>query len=248
MSQPQQPGLHIGQLSILLRDQDREFELAIENIDLLAGQAAVLTGASGSGKTLALELLGLLRAPSSPSAYSIARPNGGSKDLASLWLYGTRNDALAEARGHLFGFVPQTGGLMPFLSVAENIALPQKLTRRIDPDWCDALIERLGLVDVAHMAPGALSIGQRQRTAIARSLSHRPAFVIADEPTAALDPDSADAVLDLFLEQARTQNCGIILASHDREKLKRFDFTRWHLTAKAGEGEHIKSTLEVVPC
>jgi putative ABC transport system ATP-binding protein len=240
--------LHIGQMNVLLRDQDRVFELEIENIDLSAGQAAVLTGASGSGKTLALELLGLLRPPLSTSVYSITHPGGNSKDLAGLWTHGARSEALASARGHLFGFVPQTGGLMPFLSVAENIALPQKLTGRIDPDWCDALIGRLGLVDVAHMAPGALSIGQRQRTAIARSLSHRPAFVIADEPTAALDPESAAAVLDLFLEQARTQNCGIILASHDRENRKRRDFTRWHLTARAGEGEHIKSTLEVVSC
>jgi putative ABC transport system ATP-binding protein len=243
-----QPGLHIGQMTILLRDQDREFELAIEDIGLPAGQAAVLTGASGSGKTLALELLGLLRAPSSTSEYSLTLPDGGSKDLAGLWARGTRNDALTNERGHLFGFVPQTGGLMPFLSVAENIALPQKLTGRIDFDWCDELTRRLGLSDVAHMAPGALSIGQRQRTSIARSLSHRPAFVIADEPTAALDPDSADAVLDLLLEQAHSQNCGVILASHDRENLKRFDFTRWHLTAQAGDRGHIKSTLEVVSC
>ncbi|MEP2031148.1 MAG: ATP-binding cassette domain-containing protein [Paracoccaceae bacterium] len=248
MSHPLRGGLHIGRMQVSLRDQDRVFDLEIENVDLPAGSVAILTGASGSGKTLVLELLGLLRPPSPGGVYSILQEDTGNTDLAALWAQGPRSEALAMARGHLFGFVPQIGGLMPFLSVTENIALPQKLTQRLDPEWCDTLIERLGLSGVAHMEPGALSIGQRQRTAIARSLAHRPAFVIADEPTAALDPDSADAVLDLFLEQATTQNCGIILASHDRENTKRVDAARWHLTALLQEDGQVKSTLGAAPC
>jgi len=240
--------LHIDNIAVRLSDQDRVFELGIEDLVLQSGQAVNLTGASGSGKTLALEVLGLLRQPERGSRYSFEGPAGDRLDLAGLWADGPRNDDLAHARGDLFGFVPQTGGLIPFLTVAENVALPQKKTGRVDQDRCGRLVERLGLSEVAGAFPAALSIGQRQRTAIARSLSHQPAFVIADEPTAALDPETADAVLALFLEEALDQNCGVILASHDRERMARFDFERWHLVAHAQTANRIESSLQVQPC
>jgi len=243
-----QPGLHIDQISVRLRDQDRVFDLVIDDVTLLSGQAVNLTGASGSGKTLALEVLGLLRQPETGSRFVIKRAGEGDVNLAGLWANGPRNDALAKARGDHFGFVPQTGGLIPFLTVAENVSLPQKKTGRVDPDRCKGLIRRLGLSEVSDFFPCALSIGQRQRTSIARSLSHRPAFVIADEPTAALDPETADVVLELFLDEAREQNCGVILASHDRERMERFEFERWQLTASARTTKHIESALEVQSC
>ena len=242
------PGLHIDQVSIRLSDQDRIFDLKIENVALLSGMAVNLTGASGSGKTLALEILGLLRQPRTGSRFAIERLNGGRVDLAGLWRDGPRSDALANARGNLFGFVPQTGGLIPFLTVSENVALPQRKTGRLDPERCDDLICRLGLSEVASLFPSSLSIGQRQRTAIARSLSHGPAFVIADEPTTALDPETAEDVLELFLGEAREQNCGIILASHDRERMKRFEFERWHLATGTAEAGRVESVLEVLSC
>lgn len=242
-------GLRLENAEIRLADGDRAFVLRIEALSLSSGRAVALTGASGSGKTLLLELLGLLRAPGPGTRYVRIAGAVDETDLAGLWQTGARSVALALARGRLFGFVPQTGGLMPFLSVAENIALPQRIAGRVDPGWRTALIARLGLEDVAGLLPGALSIGQRQRTAIARSLAHRPAFVIADEPTAALDPESADAVLGLFLEMAAEQGCGVILSSHDRDRIGRFGIARLHLRTRAGANGLIESGLQQeAPC
>lgn len=235
-------GLTLTDGRIELRDGDRAFRLQVDQLVLEPGQAVALTGASGSGKTLLLELLGLLRAPGAGTVFSCA-----GRDLAGLWSRGARNADLARMRGQLFGFVPQTGALMPFLSVTDNIALPQRVTGRVDAAWCTSLIDRLGIDDVASLMPGALSIGQRQRVAIARALAHRPPFVIADEPTAALDSDSADVVLELFLSAAADQDCGVILSSHDTGRVARFDIARLRLTTEARNGV-VTSRLEQQPC
>ena len=235
-------GLRLTNAKIDLRDGDRAFRLAVDGLTLDPGQAVALTGASGSGKTLLLELLGLLRAPGQGTAY-----RAGDTDLAALWSHGPRAAALAQGRGRHFGFVPQTGGLMPFLTVTENVALPQQVCNRNDPARVTSLVQRLGLSDVAQLRPGALSIGQRQRTAIARTLAHRPPFVIADEPTAALDPDSADGVLELLLETARQDGTGVILSSHDIARMDRFAIPRRAL-AVTTEGNTVTSRLEGPPC
>lgn len=240
-------GLHIHQGHISLRDGDRSFRLNLPDLTLTPGQAVALTGASGAGKTLVLELLGLLRAPGAGTRYIWTDGSGVPRDLAALWQGGPRAPDLARMRGRLFGFVPQTGGLMPFLSVAENIALPQRLNACIDDAWCRDLCQRLGLTDVATLMPGALSIGQRQRTAIARALAHRPPFVIADEPTAALDPDSADRVLTLLLDIAAQQGSGVILSSHDVDRIARFGIPRIALVTETGP-DGVISTLGATPC
>ena len=240
-------GLRIQQGQISLSDGRRTFRLQIDQLDLARGQAVALSGASGSGKTLLLELLGLLRAPGPGTVYRWA-DQGDERDLAGLWAQGVRRAALARMRGRLFGFVPQTGGLMPFLNVAENIALPQRLNDCVDGAWTGMLMQRLGLDEVATLMPGALSIGQRQRTAIARSLAHRPPFVIADEPTAALDPDTADRVLALLLEVASEQGSGVILSSHDIDRVARFGIARLELSTSTDPQGGVLSTIKAVPC
>lgn len=235
-------GLTLSGAHVNLRDGDRAFRLVVEELSLDGGAAVALTGASGSGKTLLLELLGLLRQPGQGTCYRW----GGDRpvDLAALWRRGPRDAELARMRGRLFGFVPQTGGLMPFLSVADNVALPQRIHGRGDAAWHQELLSVLGLAEIAALPPAALSIGQRQRTAIARALAHRPPFLIADEPTAALDSDSADTVLDLLLSTARAQGSGVILSSHDIGRLERFDIPRLTLSVTSDGPEVTSRPLE----
>lgn len=235
-------GLTLRHGRIELHDGDHAFRLVADSFALQPGQTVALTGASGSGKTLFLELLGLLRSPEGGTEYTCSGEN-----LIDLWKDGPRSAALARRRGGLFGFVPQTGALMPFLTVAENIALTQNVTKRQDASWCTHLMDRLGLTSFASMMPGSLSIGQRQRVSIARALAHRPAFIIADEPTAALDSESADVVLELLLSVAADQNCGVILSSHDLDRLSRHDISRMSLSVRSVDGAII-STLEPAPC
>jgi putative ABC transport system ATP-binding protein len=233
----------MGPGDLALRDGDRGFRLVWPGFDLAPGQALALTGPSGSGKTLLLEVLGLLRRPDPGLVYRWDGGGGEGGDLAGLWARGPRDPALARARGRLFGFVPQSGGLLPFLTVAENVALPQRITGRPDSAHVGMLIDRLGLGPVAGLRPAALSIGQRQRVAVARALAHRPPFVIADEPTGALDPASADGVLALLLEVAAGQGGAVILSSHDLDRLGRFGIARMVLSVGAGSGGEVVSRL-----
>jgi putative ABC transport system ATP-binding protein len=236
--------LEIDHLQTSLSDGDRRFRVTLEGLRLRAGEIVGLTGASGAGKTLVLELLGLLRQPDADTRYRWLPESGPARDLGALWCDGPRSRHLAAGRGRMFGFVPQSGGLLPFLTVAENVRLPQLLVRRPDPDWCAGLLERLGLSAVADLRPGALSIGQRQRCAIARALAHRPPFVIADEPTAALDPDSADGVLDLLLQTARIGGAGVILSSHDIARIDRLGIPRLRISARTEPDGAVASSLE----
>ena len=211
----------VAGLAVAVADGERRFRVRLDALSLAAGAVVALTGSSGTGKTMVLETLGLLRRPL-PGARMTLRPAGAAPvELAALWDRGPRSAALAEARGRHFGFVPQSGGLLPFLSVDENIRLPQILTGRHDPAHLAALAARLGLGGLGALPPAALSIGQRQRAAIARALAHRPAVVLADAPTAALDPNTAEAALALLIDTARLGGAAVILASHDLVRLDR---------------------------
>lgn len=236
-----QGGLTVRNGVIEVADVDRVFRVEIDALDLPSGGVIALSGASGSGKTLILEVLGLLRPPARGTLYAAA-----GNDLAALWSHGAAGDELAHMRATLFGFVPQTGGLLPFLDVADNIALPQRICDRTDAAWCADLMERLGLAELRALLPDALSIGQRQRVAIARALAHRPAFVIADEPTAALDAQSADQVMALLLEVARDTGAGLLLSSHDTERVTRFGIEMRRLALL--DDKPFTTRLEAAPC
>lgn len=227
--------LNISQLSVTLQSADRSFRLEVESLSLQSGDAVGLTGPSGTGKTLLLELLGLLRAPDGGGTYDIIG-DGARNDIAALWRAASTRQKLTALRGRLFGFVPQTGGLLPFLTVAENIAISQSISGRDDPTWQADLIARLGLDGLEELYPSALSIGQRQRVAIARALAHRPSFLIADEPTAALDPETALEAMQLLVGAAQSQDTSLIISSHDIALLDRFPLKRLALGVNPSDG------------
>jgi putative ABC transport system ATP-binding protein len=179
-----------------------------------AGQACVLMGPSGSGKTTLLSILGCM-----------LRPTAGELTVCGEKVDWRSPGRLTRYRRCHLGFVFQHAQLLPFLSVADNLAvvgrnagLPgRKLAVRIDE-----LLERLGIAAMRHKKPDQLSGGQRQRVAIARAVLHRPAVLLADEPTAALDWQHGQEAVRLLVEQARVEGALLLTVTHDTRLLPMF--------------------------
>ncbi len=196
-----------------------DFALLIPHFAVAPGEAIAVTGPSGSGKSTLLDLLALALKPDVAACFALA-----GTDVAALWRRDAA-DALAGLRARRLGYVLQQGGLLPFLSVGENIALPQRLAGRPDPGRIAALSRRLEIADQLAKKPAALSVGQRQRAAIARALAHRPAIVLADEPTASVHPEMADTILGLLVASARESGAALVLATHDAARAEAAGFT-----------------------
>lgn len=191
------------------------FLLDVPSFEVARGTCVAVTGASGSGKSTLLDVLGLVLRPDTAERFLLCGAGAEAVDVAALWNHGDRN-GLAAARARSIGYVLQTGGLLPFLRAGENIVLSRTLLG-LDAD--DALVTRLvavlGLGPLLRRKPQALSIGERQRVAIARALAHRPSLLLADEPTAALDPGQAVAVMEALLGLVRELRCTAIVVTHD---------------------------------
>jgi putative ABC transport system ATP-binding protein len=214
----------IAELEAVARDRGADtdgFRLEIERFHIAPGELVAIVGPSGSGKSTFLDLLALSLAPSAGGAF---RMEGA--DVAALWR-AQDSRTLARLRRERIGYVLQSGALLPFLSAAGNIALPLRLAERPGHETracVERLIARLGLEPVSHRLPAQLSIGQRQRVAVARALVHRPLLVLADEPTASLDAEAARAVMALLTELAREQGSAVLLVTHDERLAARHGF------------------------
>src|SRR5437867_5424327 len=169
------------------------------------GERWLLSGVSGSGKSTLLHILaGLLR----PSKGSVAV---GAQDLAAL-----SDSALDRWRGRHVGVVPQRLHLLASLSVLDNLLLAQYLAGAAsDHDAAQALLASLDIGGLASRMPHELSHGQAQRVALARAIINRPALVLADEPTAALDDRHAQDAIALLTAQADAVGATLVVASHD---------------------------------
>ena len=218
------------------------FELVIEDFSITRGEALALVGPSGSGKSTLLDLLALARRPSSTSRFLLTPRAGKAIDLGAVWRAGDDNSLTAIRAAH-FGYILQTGGLLPFLSVRRNIALSQAVLGRPDPAHIEALAARLEIASLLERMPASLSVGQRQRVAIARALAHRPEILLADEPTASVHPALADTILALLIEQAREQDTALILATHDPDRAARHGFTILPIRTEAGNAGAGRSWL-----
>lgn len=182
---------------------------AVNDVDLAVerGEFVAVTGASGSGKSTLLHLLG-----------GIARPTTGSVLLEGVDLASLDDDALARARRRRIGFIFQRYNLLPELSLVENVALPLVLDGMVHARSEEAALAALETVGLAHRArhrPDELSGGEQQRGAIARALVAKPAVVLADEPTGALDSVNSQRVVELLIRLVAEHQHTVLLVTHD---------------------------------
>ena len=169
------------------------------------GTFTAVMGISGSGKSTLLQC-----------AAGLDKPTTGTVRLTGVDVSGLSRKKLSVLRRRHVGFVFQSLNLVPTLSVADNIALPLRLDRRrADPRVIGQLAARVGLGDKLRRMPGTLSGGQQQRVAIARALASHPDVIFADEPTGALDPGTADAVLRLLRAAVDDLGQTVVVVTHD---------------------------------
>ncbi len=217
------------------------FTLSVPLLHLKAGDVIAVIGQSGCGKSTLLDILAL-----------ILRPQQGQMSLQyadenSISLTQASAGALACVRKQKLGYVLQSGGLLPFLSVRENILLPARLlgiSEAQSAAWLDVLLDRLGIANQVDKKPQHLSGGQRQRVAIARALIHRPALVLADEPTAAVDSSAAQSICRIFREVVQESGAAAIIVSHDKELMYQHADAWAEFSLATNEHGHVRSTLQ----
>jgi putative ABC transport system ATP-binding protein len=204
-------------MSILeFRNVQKEYQLgntkvhALRGIDLEIekGDFIAVLGASGSGKTTLLNLAGAIDDPSSGTVMI------AGKDIAGL-----SDDEKADMRNRTVGFIFQTFNLVPVLSALENVMFSLQIRGGKWSSIKEEAAQRLddvGLADFLHQRPDKLSGGQRQRVAIARALITKPQLILADEPTANLDHETAKSIIDLMKDLNEREGVTFVFSTHDQ--------------------------------
>ncbi|CDG89926.1 ABC transporter ATP-binding protein [Xenorhabdus bovienii] len=219
--------LYIQSMQIQRGQADQGFTVSLPRLSLNAGEVAALTGPSGCGKSTLLEMIGGILQPDSLECYQLGIP---PRDITDSLLEGEENQ-LAQVRAKDLGFMLQHGGLLPWLSVEQNIQLPRQIAGLVArSEWLDTAIARLSIAGLMKKMPSQLSIGERQRVAFARAIAHQPQLLLADEPTAALDPHNAETLFSLIVEMVKALNLVAIIVSHDWQRVTDFGLKRYAAT------------------
>lgn len=177
------------------------------NLAISEGDAVCIVGPSGSGKSTLLNIMG-----------SLDYPTNGKVLFEGQDITGWDEKALAGFRNRKIGFVFQSHHLLPQCSALENVLVPalanNGTTSRETTDYAHELLDRAGLADRTNHKPGQLSGGERQRVAVVRALINRPALLLADEPTGALDQQTSDSLSDLLIELNREERVTLVVVTH----------------------------------
>lgn len=204
---------------------EQGFELTVPELSIRQAEKVALVGFSGCGKSTLLDLLAMILRPDSADEFAFFTVQDSRLDVAATWK--RRNlDGLARARMQYIGYVLQTGGLLPFLSVYENIALSCYGLGLPEQDAVNTVAEKLGIERHLPKFPSQLSVGERQRVSIGRAMAHEPSVVIADEPTASLDPIHAEEIMGLFTGLAEEKGVTLVVATHEWDRVEELGFRR----------------------
>ncbi|TMD44761.1 MAG: ABC transporter ATP-binding protein [Chloroflexi bacterium] len=178
------------------------------NLSIESGEFVSIVGRSGSGKTTALDLLGLL-----------LRPTNGQVMLDGTDTGKLRDGARADLRGKKLGFVFQEFNLLPGLTAIQNVMLPLRYHKNGKDGKARAatLLDEVGLKDRMHHRPDQMSGGEQQRTAIARALINRPSLVLGDEPTGEVDSETSQQIVALMRRMNRDHGVTFVIVTHDMD-------------------------------
>ena len=187
--------------------------LDIPRFDVQDKEQMVLVGRSGCGKTTLLHVIA-----------GISRADSGEIRLDGVNIASLSEAGVDRARAAKIGYVFQTFNLLSGFSAFENVMLGMTFGRgRKDPQRARDLLDRVGLSHRATHKPTALSVGEQQRVAVARALANKPSLLLADEPTANIDPRNQQKIIDLIRENCRQDQVSLVLVTHSQEVAAQFD-------------------------
>src|ERR1043166_606931 len=197
--------------------RDGSFGMSVSELSVVRGERVALIGPSGSGKTTLLNLLA-----------GILVPRSGQVRVNDLEVSALDDRLRREFRLRTTGLVFQEFELLEDLTVVDDILLPYRISSGLEFDGkvrerAASLAEQVGILEQLRRYPQQLSQGERQRVAVCRALLPQPPLVLADEPTGNLDPVNRDRVLQIILDYTKTQPAALVLVTHERELLSRFD-------------------------
>jgi putative ABC transport system ATP-binding protein len=186
--------------------------LDIPELNIGECEQVVLRGESGGGKTTLLHLIS-----------GLVAPDGGSIRLEGVELLGFSEAKRDRIRASKMGYVFQTFNLLPAFTALENVRLAMTFARKaVDGGRAKELLNRVGLADRMHYLPNQLSVGQQQRVAVARALVNHPRLLLADEPTANVDPANQQRIIELIQTSCEDEKVALLLVTHSDEISKRF--------------------------
>ena len=196
-----------------------DFRLKVPQLVIPPGRRVALVGPSGCGKTTLIHLFaGILKA------------ENGELDISGVALSQYSDSDLQDFRIIRLGLIFQQFELLQYLNAYENVLLPYRLNPVLElgddqRERAHKLLKEVGLADKVARYPRELSQGERQRVAVCRALITKPTLLLCDEPTANLDPDNRDRILDVLFAYCQNQNASLVMVTHDHEILSRFDQT-----------------------
>ncbi len=185
------------------------------SIEVKSGERVAVMGQSGSGKSTLMHMIGALDKPTSGAITVLGQ------ELSKL-----NDKELSLFRNSKIGFIFQDFNLINYLSVADNITLPLRILGKSSSEAAEkanALLDKLGMADLSDRYPHQLSGGQKQRAAVARALIVDPAIILADEPTANLDEQNSEVVLDLIRGIEVGEDKAMVIVTHNHDIAQQFD-------------------------